>query len=81
MDIRLGVKVKDKITGFEGIVTGRVEYLTGCDQVLVKPRTEDVTKMPEGSWLDVNRCEVIADDEVKLDTSKDSGAMEAPPRK
>lgn len=30
--IILGRKVRDKVTGFEGIVTGRATYLTGCDQ-------------------------------------------------
>jgi len=28
--IELGAKVKDRITGFTGIVGSRTEYLTGC---------------------------------------------------
>jgi hypothetical protein len=31
----LGVTVKDVIHGFEGVVTGRCQYLTGCTQYLV----------------------------------------------
>ena len=30
MSLSLGVTVKDKITEFSGIVTGRCEYITGC---------------------------------------------------
>lgn len=28
--VTLGARVKDNITGFEGIATGRAEYLYGC---------------------------------------------------
>ena len=31
--VELGSLVRDKITGFEGIVMGRTEYLTGCAHV------------------------------------------------
>ena len=37
MKTELGQKVKDSITGFAGIVTGRAEYITGCHQILVQP--------------------------------------------
>ena len=30
--IRMGAKVTDKVSGFQGIVTGRAEYSTGCRQ-------------------------------------------------
>ena len=30
--IAMGAKVRDTITGFEGTVTGRFEYITGCRQ-------------------------------------------------
>jgi hypothetical protein len=33
----LGKKVKDKITGFEGIATSKHIYLTGCNQYAVQP--------------------------------------------
>jgi hypothetical protein len=35
--IKLGSNVKDRITGFSGIVTGFVTYLSGCNQALVIP--------------------------------------------
>ena len=36
--IRLGDKAKHAITGFTGIVTARVEYLTGCSQLCLQPQ-------------------------------------------
>lgn len=33
----LGSKVKDLINGFEGVVTARLEFLTGCNQYCVNP--------------------------------------------
>jgi len=34
-EIRLGDKVKDKYTGFSGIVMAKTEYINGCVQYLV----------------------------------------------
>lgn len=46
--IELGSKVKDKVTGFKGIVSGRYEYLYGCCRYSVQP--EELTK--EGKVAD-----------------------------
>ncbi len=56
----LGMKVIDRITGFEGIVTTVGFDLYGCIQVDVRPvgRTAD-GKLMEGYWFDIGRIEVI----------------------
>ncbi|MET3826545.1 MULTISPECIES: hypothetical protein [Sphingomonas] len=36
--LNLGDKARHAITGLEGIVTARVEYLTGCAQVSLQPQ-------------------------------------------
>ena len=54
--ISKGATVSDKITGFVGVVTGRADYVTGCNQYLVQPR--GVTKdgsIKSGHWLDEHR--------------------------
>jgi hypothetical protein len=56
--IQLGSKVKDKITGFTGIVTGIVTYITGCSQALIAPPVDKQGKRPEGEWIDLQRLEV-----------------------
>jgi hypothetical protein len=37
MNIRLGDKVKDSVTGFTGIAIGRTEWLHGCARIIVQP--------------------------------------------
>jgi hypothetical protein len=52
--IALGKKVKDSITGFAGIVTGRVEYLTGCRQYVVASKSKG-GKTGDAMWFDEDR--------------------------
>ncbi len=54
----LGKKVRDKITGFEGIAIGKAEYLTGCNQYGVCPPAKDGEIKP-AQWFDEGRLEVI----------------------
>jgi hypothetical protein len=39
--IGLGDRVKEKITGFTGIVTCKAKYLTGCDRCIVSAEKLD----------------------------------------
>jgi len=52
----LNQEVKDKITGFKGIIVGRTQYNTGCVQYGICPRKlkEDGTA-PDWLWLDGSR--------------------------
>ena len=36
--LELGDKARHVVTGFEGIVTARCEYLAGCSQVCLQPQ-------------------------------------------
>lgn len=56
--ISLGSKVKDCVTGFSGVVTGRAEYLTGCRQYSVMGRAKD-GKSGDGMWFDEDRLEIV----------------------
>lgn len=56
--VRLGQKVRDKITGFEGTAIARCEYLTGCVQFGVVPASAD-GKMPDCAYIDEMRLEVL----------------------
>lgn len=68
--IKLGQKAIDKITGFEGIVVSHVEYLFGCDQYGLAPKSVD-GKGTETGYFDEGRIEVtgpgIAPEEVKAE--------------
>jgi hypothetical protein len=54
---KLGDRVEDEITGFQGIVTGRSEYLYGSVQVHVA--AEKLDKIPDGQWFDEDRVKVV----------------------
>jgi hypothetical protein len=54
--IELGSLVKDSVTGFEGVVTGRSEYITGCAQILVQPPVKRNGEFVESRWFDEPRC-------------------------
>lgn len=56
----LGKKARDKITGFEGIIIGRIKYLTGCDQYGIVPPAKD-GEVKSSQWFDVGRVEIIGD--------------------
>lgn len=80
--IELGQEVRDVVTGFRGIVTGRVDYLTGCRQLLVNPGLKDDGTLREQSWFDEQRCEVVPNGRVvRLDNGTTPGFdMPAPTR-
>jgi len=59
--IKLGLKAKDKITGFEGIITGRAQYLTGCNQAVLVPTVDDKGLVRGGEWFDEARLEIIGE--------------------
>lgn len=55
----LGLKVRDRVTGFQGIVESISWDLYGCIQAVVRPPIDDKGAMPEGKWCDVLRLEVL----------------------
>ena len=63
--IQLGVPAKDVITGFEGVITGRASYITGCDQYVIAPKSKD-GNYQEGRWFDENRIQVLKGKPVTL---------------
>ena len=56
--VKLGQKARDIITGFEGIVIGRAEYLYGCAQYGLMPPVVD-GRLTGSEWFDEGRIEVI----------------------
>ena len=72
---KLGVTVRDKITGFSGIITGHAEYLTGCDQYAVQPDAKD-NKWEDGKWFDEGRIELIGKGINKKDVLGDKNGAD-----
>ena len=60
MSINLGDKAKDRISGYEGIVTAMAKYLNGCTRVLLEPTKLDKEgKIIKELWLDDVQVKVI----------------------
>ena len=57
---KLGVKAKDKITGFESIIIGRADHITGCNTYGLKPKIDKDGKVQDSEWFDEGTIEVIA---------------------
>ncbi len=58
--LELGQKAKDKITGFEGILTARHQYITGCDQYAISPIGLNKDNQPKEIYqFDEGRIEIL----------------------
>jgi hypothetical protein len=55
----LGLKVRDRVTGFTGVASSICFDLYGCIQAIVSPAVDDKGAMPEGKWIDVSRLDVL----------------------
>jgi len=60
--IGLGGRVKDKITGFTGIVIARTEWLNGCTRVGVQSQELKDGKPIEQQWFDETQVIVVAEE-------------------
>lgn len=56
---KLGDKVKEVVSGLEGIVTCESLSLSGCRQILIVPQEVKDGKPVDGSWYDDSRCTVL----------------------
>ena len=64
MTIKLGQRVRDRMTGIEGIAIVRAEYLYGCTRIGVQPTEVKDGKPVDTSHFDEPQLEVIGDDFV-----------------
>jgi len=80
MEIELGMKYKDKITGFTGVATGICSYITGCDQVLLQASCKKNDKA-EAVWFDDMRLVHVKAKKLNLEPSVKTGACDPAPIK
>ena len=70
--IKLGTKVRDRITGFTGIAVGKIEHINGCIQFIVRPKGKDGKTMPDAWNIDVDHLEIVSSGGVKI-KKRDTG--------
>lgn len=86
--IKLGDKVKDRVSGVEGTVVARTKFLNGCEQctIVIPIKKKGDTFNPEGHDLSidtmnlelikrnvVNSCEYEEEEEVIKSRKKSTG--------
>ncbi len=81
MKIELGHTVRDRITGFEGVVTGLVAYISGCNQALVSPKVGNDGGLKDNHWFDLQRLDLQPAEPVVLDNGATPGCDRPAPRR
>jgi hypothetical protein len=80
--VQLGDKVKDTVSGLEGIAVARSEYLNGCRQIAIEMAAEKGERKTE--WVDEQRVAILECEAFKPlpSSAKTGGEMGAhtPPR-
>lgn len=56
--IQLGQKVRDRITGLQGIAVGRTVYLQGCARICIQPPAKG-SEVPDALWIDEPHVEIV----------------------
>jgi hypothetical protein len=78
----LGHTYSDKITGFTGVAVGYVQYLSGCNQVLLAPRCGPDGALRESQWFDQQRLDLdVAIPPVQLDNGATPGCDRSAPKR
>jgi hypothetical protein len=58
----LGKLGRDKVTGFEGVITAKAKHLYGCDTYYLTAKVKDNKRGDSDSgWFDEGRIEIIGD--------------------
>ena len=60
---KIGLKVKDRISGFKGVIISISFDLYGCIQATVQPglsKEDGKIKYQDGRWFDINRLEITS---------------------
>jgi len=63
----LGSKLRDKVTGFEGVVTGRGDHISGCDTYGLQNQTLKDGAPQDLKWFDEPRLELVSSDVLVVD--------------
>jgi len=71
--IQLGDKVRDIVTGFEGIAVAKIEYLNGCIRYEVQPETCKDGKPIDSLWIDIQQLVVTEERKINIKPVKAEG--------
>lgn len=78
--IELGWKVKDKISGYEGIVIGRTEWLHGCTRVTIQAQELKDGKPIDSCTFDEPQLDVLTAQSIMGRVTNAGGPRPEPTR-
>jgi hypothetical protein len=81
MTIKLGDRVKDRMTGFEGIVVCHSQWITGCARLTVQPTDLHDGKRRDTECFDEPQLMVVEKGAFKLNVASDPGGPRPEPRR
>lgn len=59
MSIKLGDKIRDKVSGFEGLCVGITTCLHGCNRLTIQPQGLHEGKPVDAFCFDEPQCELV----------------------
>jgi len=72
--MKLGDKLKCKVTGFEGVCVAKLKHLNGCIQLGLKCKMVKDGEYPETVYLDIEQLEKVNEKPVKVKPSPKGGS-------
>jgi len=69
--VKLGQKVKDNISGFQGIAVCRMLWLHGCERISVQPPVDKDGKQPEPQTFDEPQLDIISEGVIGMTPKKE----------
>ena len=77
---KLGDKVRDKISGLEGIITSKIEFLNGCIQYGIQPPVSENGDMREVEYIDEGQLERIKEKTTIIKQENVGGGIRTYPK-
>lgn len=78
--MKLGDKVKCKITGYTGILTSMVNHINGCTRFGIQAPMDKDGKVPECLWVDEPQVEFVEETNITKTSPSTGGPISAPRR-
>lgn len=77
--VNLGDKVRDRVTGFEGVAVAKTTWLSGCDRFTVQPQGVTAEwKTLDTETFDVTQLEVVEAGAVQIERRDTGGPRPEP---
>lgn len=76
--IKLGSKVEDLVSGFQGIATAKIEYINGCQQICIAGKSID-NKPGENLYVDIQQIKII-DEGINIEKKPTGGPQTYQPK-